>query len=179
MKTPNAKARALLEKLQRLADPARGGLPDEIAAANRKIERLKARFDFSGPAPSETMDIFAGINVNRRFRRAAHVHTFQQTDFDIANSVKWAIEKATGVQCFFEGDSLLVEAAASTARKLAKVALHIAQSFQALLDRFARVSGVTASDRSLFVRGLYDGMMNDGREVGEVLPSRGYVPVGR
>jgi hypothetical protein len=65
---------------------------------------------------------------------------------------------------------LLAEATVQTARKLAKVALHISESFQALLDRFGRLDGVSASDRSLFVRGLYDGMMNDGRGIGEPLP---------
>ena len=31
---------------------------------------------------------------------------------------------------------------------------------------------MTTSDRTLFVRGLYDGMMNDSRGIGEPLPSR-------
>ena len=35
-KQANAKARDLLGKLERLADPANGGTPDEIATANRK-----------------------------------------------------------------------------------------------------------------------------------------------
>src|SRR5512136_1268888 len=85
MKPANAKARDLMGKLERLADPANGGTPDEIAAANRKLQRLKARFDFSGPAPAVTMDIFAGLKVKRAARNAAHIYTFQMADYDVAN----------------------------------------------------------------------------------------------
>jgi hypothetical protein len=179
MKPANTKARALLGKLERLADPANGATPDEMAAARRKLHRLKSRFDFSGPAPDETMDIFAGLQFKRHVRRAAHVHTFQAADFDVASSVKWAIEKATGIPCVFRGGDLLAETTPGTANKLAKVALHITQSFLTLLDQLSRLNGVTPSDRALFVRGLYDGMMNDGRGRGESLPSRAAAHVKR
>ncbi len=171
MRPANSKARALIEKLQRLADPANGGTAGEIDVANRKLARLKALFDFSTPRSEETLDIFAGIKAKRTARRASHVFMFHGHDFDIANAVKWAIEKATGIPCIFRGGELLAETAATTARKLSGVALHIAQSFQSLLDKFGCLEGVTAADRRLFVRGLYDGMMNDGRASGEPLPS--------
>jgi plasmid stabilization system protein ParE len=172
MKSANTKARDLLGKLERLADPANGGTPGEIAAAQRKLHRLRDRLDFSAPAPDETMDIFAGLQFKRNVRRAVHVHTFQPADFDVASAVKWAIEKATGIPCRFRGADLLAETTPGTANKLAKVALHITQSFLTLLDQLSRLVGVTPSDRTLFVRGLYDGMMNDERENGEPLPTR-------
>src|SRR5512136_2601008 len=118
MKPANAKARELQGKLERLADPANGGTPDEIAAANRKLLRLKRRFDFSEPAPAETMDIFAGLKNTRASRNAAHVCTFQTADYDVANCVKLAIEQAAGIPCFFRGGGLLAQATASTANKL-------------------------------------------------------------
>jgi hypothetical protein len=171
MKPANAKAWDLLGKLERLADPANGGTLPEIEVANHKLQRLKSRFDFSGGRTRETMDIFAGLKVKRTVRPAAHLYTFRAADFDVANCVKWAIEKATGAACVFRGEALLAAVTNSTARKLAELALHIAQSFHSLLQRFGRLNGVTASDRSLFVRGLYDGMMNDARGVGELLPA--------
>jgi hypothetical protein len=100
-------------------------------------------------------------------------------DFDVASSVKWAIEKATGIPCAFRGGDLLAEATPVAANKLAKIALHIAQSFQTLLDQLSRLNGVTPSDRKLFVRGLYDGMMNDSRGIGEQLPARAVAHVKR
>jgi hypothetical protein len=179
MKPANTKARALLGKLERLADPANGGMPDEIAVARKKLQRLKDRFDFTAPAPAETMDIFAGLKFKRKTSRAAHVHTFQPADFDFASSVKWAIETATGIPCVFRDGDLLAEATPGMANKLSKVVRHITQSFQTLLDKLSRLNGVTTSDRKLFVRGLYDGMMNDGRAVGEPLPARAEVHVKR
>jgi hypothetical protein len=172
MKPANTKARELLTKLERLANPANGGTPHEVASAARKLQRLKGRFDFTAPAPGETMDIFARLKVKRCIGHAAQVHTFQPSEWDIASSVKWAIEKATGIPCAFRGGDLLAEATPGTANKLAKIALHITQSFQTLLDKLSRLNGVTASDRTNFVRGLYDGMMNETRQPGQTLPTR-------
>lgn len=172
MKPANAKARALLGKLERLADPANGGMPDEIATARRKLQRLRSRFDFSKPDPADhaTLDIFAGLHRTRSTRVTAHVHAFEPADFDIANSVKWAIEQTTGIACSFRDGVLSAAVSAGNAQRLAKVARHITQSFKSLLGQFSNVRGVTAADRRLFVRGLYDGMMNDLRGVGERLP---------
>ena len=181
MKPANQTARALLEKLERLADPANGGTPDEIATANHKLERLRNRYDFSAPDPAANgqMDIFAGIRSKRKARRAAHLYTFHPNDREVANSVKWAIEEATGIPCYFCGEDLTAAVTAGTANRLAKVASHISQSFKTLLDQLGTLQGVTPSDRRLFVRGLYDGMMNDARGVGERLPGDGNVHRGR
>jgi hypothetical protein len=179
MKPANAKARELLAKLERLANPANGGTDAERAQAKRKLERLKGRFDFTAPAPQETGDIFAGLKFKRSIGHAAQVQTFQPAEWDIASSVKWAIEKATGIPCVFRGGDLLAEATPCTANKLAKVALHITQSFQTLLDKLSRLNGVTTSDRTVFVRGLYDGMMDETRETGQTLPTRIAAPARR
>ena len=90
----------------------------------------------------------------------------------MANAVKWAIESATGIHCLYRGCDLLAEAAPSTANRLARIAEHISQSFRALVARFSTVDGVSPADRGVFVMGLYDGMMNDLRAVGQPLPSR-------
>ena len=86
--------------------------------------------------------------------------------------MKWAIESATGIQCMHRDRVLLAEASAATARRLEEIALHIASSFRALLDKLSAVGGVSADDRGVFVMGLYDGMMNDRRNAGQPLPSR-------
>jgi hypothetical protein len=179
MKPANTKARALLAKLERLSEPANGGTDGEVANAKRKLATLKARFDFNAPDPNCAKDIFAGFKYTRRIGFAAQVFSFRPDEFDIANSVKWAIERATGVPCSFRGGDLLAEATPSTANRLAKLAAHIAENFRALLDKLAKLDGVRAQDRTIFVRGLYDGMMNDGRKVGDKLPNRIAKPVRR
>ena len=167
LKPANAKARALLKKLLALAER---GIDGEKASAQRKIRRLKARFDFSGPEPAETPDLFSGSF--RRSATARPIYAFGPNEFEVANSVKWAIESATGIQCMHRDRVLLAEASAATARRLEEIALHIASSFRALLDKFSAVGGVSADDRGVFVMGLYDGMMNDRRNAGQPLPSR-------
>src|SRR5580704_3042230 len=111
MKPANTKARALLAKLERLSDPANGGTGGEVANAKRKLATLKARFDFNAPAPDCAKDIFADFKYTRRIGFAAQVYTFQAAEFDIANSVKWAIETATGVPCSFRVCVLMTQAA--------------------------------------------------------------------
>ena len=86
--------------------------------------------------------------------------------------MKWAIESATRIQCVYRDRELLAEASAATARRLEEIALHIAASFRALLDKFNAVGGVSAEDRGVFIMGLYDGMMNETRNAGQPLPSR-------
>ncbi|MGO8926760.1 MAG: hypothetical protein ACLQU3_07720 [Limisphaerales bacterium] len=167
LKPANSKARALLAKLLALAER---GIDGEKASAQRKLRRLKARYDFSTPAPAETLDLFSG-----RFRRAdtaRPICSFGPNEFEVANAVKWAIESATGIQCTHRDRVLLAEASPATARRLEEIALHIASTFRALLDKFSAVGSVSADDRGVFVMGLYDGMMNDTRNAGQPLPSR-------
>ena len=167
LKAANSKARALLGKLQALADR---GIDGEKASAKRKIARLKARFDFASPDPDETPDLFQG-----RFKAAVEarwVYTFGVKEFDVANSVKWAIESATGIPCIHRNRDLLAKAAPGTAKRLTGIADHIACSFRTLIDKFSAIEGVSVRDRSVFIMGLYDGMMNELRDVGQRLPSR-------
>jgi hypothetical protein len=102
MKPANSKARALLAKLEALAER---GVDGERAAAKRSIRRLKARFDFTKPEPPETPDLFSG--VFRRGNLAVEIHFFDVKDFDIANCVKWAIESAARIPCSYRHGHLL------------------------------------------------------------------------
>ena len=104
LKSPNAKARALLKKLQALAER---GVDGERISAQKKIARLKARFDFTVPDPDEMPDLFTGSF--RRSDKARPIGTFKADEFDIASSVKWAIEAATKLTCVYRGGELLAE----------------------------------------------------------------------
>ena len=166
LKPASAKAWAKLRKLEALAER---GIDGERLAAQRKIKRLKARFDFSGLEPAETPDLFQG--TFRRSDRARRICSFTQAELDVANSVKWAIETATGIHCLYRDRDLMAEAAPATANRLAGIAEHIAHSFRTLITQFSAVDGVSVTDRRAFIMGLYDGMMNDPRNAGQPLPS--------
>lgn len=59
-----------------------------------------------------------------------------------------------------------------TATKLGKIAETVSMSFLELWNEYSRANGTFATDRPLFYRALYDGMMNDDRAAGEALPAR-------
>jgi hypothetical protein len=170
LRPANAKARALLAKLQALAER---GIDGERIAAQNKIARLKARFDFGAPDPARTPDLFLGSF--KRSTTARRVCSFAAGEFDLASSVKWAIESATKIPCVHRDGELLAEATPSTVRRLTEIANHIAHSFRALLEKFGAINGVSAQDRGVFIMGLYDGMMNEQRNAGQRLPSRAKV----
>jgi hypothetical protein len=165
-KPADAQARALLKKLEALAER---GVDGEKTSARAKIARLKARFDFTGADPVKTIDLFFG-NFQQSIK-ARRVYSFHANEFDLANAVKWAIESATQIPCVFRDGELLAEAAPATIKRLAEISAHIANSFRALLEKFSTVDGVKLNDRTAFVMGLYDGMMNEARSAGQRLPS--------
>jgi len=171
----NAKARALLKKLEALAER---GIDGERLAAQHKIARLKARLDFNQPdfsQPDETglPNLFSG--KFKRSGKARHIYSFRADDFEVANSVKWAIESAAKIPCVFRQGDLLAEAAPATVRQLTEISSYIAGSFHALIEKFGAIDGVSASERNVFVMGLYDGMMGETRKAGQRLP--GWSPV--
>lgn len=166
-KAANAKAWAMLKKLEALAER---GVDGERVAAQHKLERLKARLNFNEPCREETPDLFRG--PFKRSSKAKWFYSLPESEVDIANAVKWSIESATGIHCLHRGRDLLAEAAPSTANRLTRIAEHISQSFRELVARFGSVEGVSNADQRVFVMGLYDGMMNEKRDVGQALPSR-------
>ncbi|HUC85811.1 MAG TPA: hypothetical protein VL970_11510 [Candidatus Acidoferrales bacterium] len=168
LKPVTPKARALFKKLKALAEQGIGG---EKSSAQKKLARLTARFDFNAPDLVEMPDLFSGKFSHSATAR--RIGSFAKHDFDVANSVKWAIESATRIPCIYRNGDLLAEATPSTANRLAEIATHIAESFRALLGQFGAVDGVNGKDRGVFVMGLYDGMMNDARSAGQRLPNRG------
>lgn len=170
-KPANTRIRVLFRKLQALAER---GVDGEREVARRKLARLKARYDFAAPAAEDGPDLFSGRFTRSSTARA--VYTFKRNEDALASLVKWAIEAATQVRCLHRGADLLAEATPATARRLSQISDHIAQSFRVLLDRFCALDGVTAADRSAFLLGLYDGMMNDARDPGQRLPGRSNSP---
>ena len=169
MKPVNAKIRALFRKLQALAER---GMDGEKAVAQRKLARLTARYDFRVPSADDTPDLFSGRFASSSAAR--RIYSFNSNELDVANAVKWAIESTTRIRCVHRSADLLAEATPATARKLSEISDYIAQSFRALLARFCGLNGVSAADRSAFLMGLYDGMMNETRSAGQRLPGRSH-----
>jgi len=171
MKPATPQARVMLAKLEALAER---GIDGEREVARRKFDRLRARFDFAGVAEGNQRDLFKGPFKKSRRGATVTIHKFEP-DCHLANAVKWAIESATGIPCRWQGGKLVAKSDAGTVRRLTAIARTITESFQQLWEQFSRLPGVNHADRGVFIMGLYDGMMNDGRAAGERLPARGTV----
>jgi hypothetical protein len=177
MKPPRAKVPAtpashkLLKKLEALA--AAPGTPDEGKAAAKKLARLKAKYDFTLPDASKE-GLFAG-------RFAPGIHGRPVMDFPdstLSFWTKWALEDATGISCTFQGSQLLANATPETAEKLKGIAKTITEGFSGLWSQFQSFPGIIAAqDKEIFMRGLYDGLMNEIKPLGERLPSPAPVKV--
>jgi hypothetical protein len=163
-KTPATPAqRKLKAKLEALK--ASPGTPDEGKAAAAKLARLLARADFTLPDVSKD-EIFAGSFE----RSTTALPVMACDDWQLAASVKWAIETATGCGCIFQGSQLLAHATPRTATKLSGIADTIKDGFIGLWSKFRTFPTITPQDKAIFYRGLYDGMMNEARE--GILPAR-------
>lgn len=156
------RARELLAKLIRLAER---GVNGEKANAEKKLERLLKRYDFSAPDLT-TKDLFAG--AFRPATVAVPVATISEPD--IASAVKWCFEHAARIECIFRGPVLLAQADDATAKRMSKIAETVSEGFRELWQQYAK-AGANPADRGNFMLGLYEGMMRDERQ-GQALPSR-------
>lgn len=169
-KPANRRVRLLRSKLEALAAVGIGG---EKVNAQKKLDKLLARYDWKAP-DVEIKDMFTGTFIASAVSR--YIVSFKKDEQDIAAAVKWAIEQACGLRGSFRDDALWIEADISSLAQLCVIALRIREGSKALWERFARVPGVCPGDRSLFLRGIYDGMLSDERAIGERLPERRIEP---
>jgi len=163
-KPATAKAYAMRDKLQALVDRGIGG---EKAAAKVKLDRLLARYNFTGTPPPTTADLFEG-----KFKPGPVANAIGKVgDLMVATFVKWSIERRTGLSCRLRCDEILAETPPKTASRLAGIVEIVARAFSELWKMFETTPGVQLGDKALFIRGLYDGMMDDVL-CGEALPPR-------
>jgi hypothetical protein len=165
-------ARRLLPKLEFLA--ARPGTPDEGEAAKKKLARLLAKYDFKAPDASREELFSGGFEPDPTARPVLSCR-----DWALMSAVQWAIEQSTGLRCLIRGDQLLACTTPKTAAKLEAIGRTISEGFAALWGKFSAFPAVSPADRPLFLRGMYDGMMNEQKPEGERLPARVAVKMPR
>lgn len=166
MKPATEKHFELRDKLRALAER---GVNGERAAAQAKLRRLEAAVDFSKPV-MRTVDIFAGLKV--RFTYDANLLCrLDDRDKELADFVKWALEEQLKIEASHRlNGELWARVSPNDADKLGRIALGISESFRCLWFKLSKTSGIYPTDRSLFYRGLYDGMMGNKRT--GLLPTR-------
>lgn len=161
---PTPQARRLREKLAALVER---GVNGERTAAEAKLARLDARYDFTVPDPTATRDLFEGT-----FHPSTKAELIAKlADLHIENAVKSAIEARCGIRCLFRSGELYAEATPETARQLRTIAATVAGGFSELWDRMKAAPGICDGDKTNFIAGLWDGMLNEQR-IGVALPTR-------
>ncbi len=158
-------ARRLKVRLEALA--AAPGTPEEGEAARVKLGRLLARVDFSVNR-EDVEGIFTGHFQKSNDARPVCICT----DPSLANQIKWALEESTGIPCLFRGQELFAQATPATAEQFKRIARTISEGFTRLWESFSTFPTVTHLDRGLFFNGLFDGMTNQPRKEGQMLPPR-------
>lgn len=159
-------ARTLRLKLEALA---KQGVNGEATAAQAKLARLLARYDFNAPAGQDMRDLFKGVFITST--QAEPVARLDSGALDVASFVKWAIEVRCNIPCLFKDGQLFAQATHKTAQRLTSIATAVSDSFLKLWTQYRATPGVNPADRALFLRGLFDGMLDDVL-TGEALPKR-------
>lgn len=162
---------ALRRRIQALCDSPIAG---EAASARRQLARLEARYSFV-VEPVGT-DIFNMSQARVVAGDARLLFAFEFGETDVAMMAKHAIEQRfrlnAAIRTVQWKTSVWVDAAPESMPALQTVATTIRSHFVRLWQRLTESSDVTVGDRSAFMRGLYDGMMDEERKAGERLPAR-------
>lgn len=170
---PDAEHRELHSFFSALAERGVGGEKENAA---RKLEHLCRYFDFTKRKAADMKDIFANVaKTIKKDHEARHLMTFPRCS-DSAQWVKWAIANGLNCETTLRTDkdwklSLYAHVGIGNLKAVSTLAERIAFAFEQSWQRFSKTPGVLVTDRSIFMRGLYDGMQDDIRKHGEPLPT--------
>lgn len=175
------KDRFMRLKLKSLAD---AGVNGEKTNALEALAKLEARLDFDAAIEEDAGDLFAGIHITPCRSGESHcLLEFEPQDSDIAAFVKWTLENRFSIRGSFRAidnrQTIWIEARAFDMPALVKLAEGIRSDFAKLWDDFRQLTASTAGARKPFVMGLYDGLMNETRPAGQMLPPVRVAPLGK
>ena len=164
--------RAKLDVLSKL------GVEGEAESATRKLENLLEKWDFDAPNPDGD-DLFTSLasgHVRMQMGDKRDLKEKYQCA-DMAAFIKWSLLEAYGIDGRIRQNkdgsfTLTAECAAEHLKTLNHVAKILHAAFRELMVTFLALPGASSRDSRIFLRGIYDGMMNDPKKPGELLPKR-------
>lgn len=149
-------------------------VPGEAQSARRQLARMEARYSFD--VEPVGVDIFNMAGARVVAGDAKKLFAFEFGETDVAMFAKHAIEERFRLNCAIRTvdwkTSVWCDAAVDSLPALLTVASTIRGQFVRLWQRLCESADVTPGDRGAFMRGLYDGMMDEERKAGERLPAR-------
>jgi hypothetical protein len=160
---------SLLEMVER-------GTRHERDVAAVKLAKLEARYDFRAAPDKPREDLFQMCgNISIGCERSVPVISILLEDEEIGSYVKWAFLHKFGVDSYWkrtkpDASMLHVNVDKTAADSLRAVAEIIISRFKQLWTQYSERNAMRVEQRKPFYCGLYDGMMQSPRGVGEKVP---------
>ncbi|MEI8311907.1 MAG: hypothetical protein WCH98_14255 [Verrucomicrobiota bacterium] len=164
-----------------LSEMAARGTDHEKAIAKDKLKRLDARYDFAAPADIEVGDIFDGWERPASSQQSHPVLKAKKEWLDAANLIKWVFQDKfktpSGWRSLADGAELMLHAGKADTDRFKPFAKNLHDTIVAACSEFSCGRTVRELDRAPFLNGLYDGLMDEPRPAGTMMP--GFSPVAK
>jgi len=155
------------------------GTDHEKSIAKEKLKRLDARYNFAGEPDLKVGDIFEGWQQPTRSKQSHPVLKVKKEWLDAANLVKWVFQDkfqtGSGWRSLPEGAELMLDAGKDDAARFQPFASNLHDTIIAACSEFSCGRAVRELDRAPFLKGLYDGLMDEPRTAGTMMP--GFSPL--
>jgi len=170
---------AIRRRRDHLAEMAARGTTHEQSIAKEKLKRMEEKYDFS--AAAEIGDIFAGWIRPSHSHLAHPVLKVKKEWLDPANLIKWVFQDqfkaASSWRSTPAGAELMLHASKGDVKRLQPFARDLHDTIVAACAEFSRGRTIRELDRAPFLTGLYDGLIDEPRPHGSVMP--GFSPVAK
>jgi hypothetical protein len=154
--------------------------PHEQTTAEEKLQRLKDKYDFSHPHEDEMPGLFSGWIPKKRAKTIVAL-SVDAPWMDVRNLIKWFFENQFQLCAKWRPAAthadLMLEGCLGDLRRTKAFALALLERLQAACLAFFGERTITNLERAPFLSGLYDGLLNEVRPEGSLIP--GYSPCQR
>jgi hypothetical protein len=150
----------------------------EKATARDKLQRLNEKYDFSQPEADDFPDLFRNW-IPKKSTTASAVFSVETPWMDVGNILKWIFENKFGLRAKWRMSAthseLMLEGCLGNLKRTKVFAQGVLETLQAACVTFFGNRTVKPLERAPFLSGLYDGLLNEVRPEGGMIP--GYSPM--
>ncbi|MEI6377435.1 MAG: hypothetical protein WCO97_09610 [bacterium] len=167
---------AIRNRREYLEEMVRRGTEHEAIVAKEKLARLEARFDFLAKQTENIDDIFSGWGTPKKSDTVAPLIAVDTGWRDVASLVKWLLQDKFGIASSWretkKGCEIVAGIAEADLRRIRPLAKSLLAGITAICGEFFQSAPTTELERAPFLSGLYEGLMNEPRKGGSIVPGR-------
>jgi hypothetical protein len=164
-----------------LAEMAARGTDHEKSIATEKLKRMDSRYFFSDAPEIKVGDIFQGWKQPAHSNQSHPVLKVTKEWMDAANLVKWVFKDqfktGSGWRGLPDGAELMLDAGKADTEHFQSFADNLHNTIVAACSEFSCGRTGCELERAPFLNGLYDGLMDEPRPNGTMMP--GFSPVAK